>query len=228
MQTRPTPSPSRIRVVVADDSAFMRRLLADGLTERGSEVVGGRLRRRRGARASARSTGPTSLSLDLAMPGMDGIGVLQRAARPSARTSPWSSCRRSRRRTARARSTPSPRARSSSSPSPAGGDPPRGVLRRALRQGHLAAGIAPPGAGAAAPAAGRSAGARRAARPPRPRRRGMRVDGHRLLDRRPARARPSSSRRCPRRPRRRRHDRPAHAGRLHRLARRSGSTAAPR
>jgi len=32
MHTHPTPSPSRIRVVVADDSAFMRRVIADGLT----------------------------------------------------------------------------------------------------------------------------------------------------------------------------------------------------
>jgi two-component system chemotaxis response regulator CheB len=65
------------RVVVADDSGFMRRLLADALGRSGFEVVGqakdgdealevcGRLR-------------PDVLTLDLAMPGLDGIGVLRR------------------------------------------------------------------------------------------------------------------------------------------------------
>ena len=89
-------------------------------------------RRPRGA-GSARSSGspptatrrsrecaqqrPDVLSLDLAMPGLDGIGVLQGARAASTRTSRWSSSRPSRRRTARAPSTRSPRARSSSSPS---------------------------------------------------------------------------------------------------------------
>jgi two-component system chemotaxis response regulator CheB len=76
MQTRPTPSPSRIRVVVADDSAFMRRVIADGLTERGAEVVGVASNGDEALAACAKHR-PDVLSLDLAMPGMDGIGVLK-------------------------------------------------------------------------------------------------------------------------------------------------------
>jgi two-component system chemotaxis response regulator CheB len=76
MQTRPTPSPSRIRVVVADDSAFMRRVIADGLTERGAEVVAVASDGDE-ALAECAKHRPDVLSLDLAMPGMDGIGVLK-------------------------------------------------------------------------------------------------------------------------------------------------------
>ena len=76
MQTRPTPSPSRIRVVVADDSAFMRRVIADGLTERGAEVVGIASDGDE-ALAECAKHRPDVLSLDLAMSGLDGIGVLK-------------------------------------------------------------------------------------------------------------------------------------------------------
>lgn len=76
MHTSPTPSPSRIRVVVADDSAFMRRLIADGLTERGVEVVGVASDGDE-ALAECAKHRPDVLSLDLAMPGLDGIGVLK-------------------------------------------------------------------------------------------------------------------------------------------------------
>ena len=76
MHTHPTPSPSRIRVVVADDSAFMRRVIADGLTERGAEVVGIASDGDE-ALAECAKHRPDVLSLDLAMPGLDGIGVLK-------------------------------------------------------------------------------------------------------------------------------------------------------
>jgi len=76
MHTRPTPSPSRIRVVVADDSAFMRHVIADGLTERGAEVVGVASNGDE-ALAECAKRRPDVLSLDLAMPGLDGIGVLK-------------------------------------------------------------------------------------------------------------------------------------------------------
>jgi two-component system chemotaxis response regulator CheB len=69
-----------IRVVVADDSAFMRRLIADALTERGAEVVG---MGKDGDEALALCAQhrPDVLSLDLAMPGRDGIGVLRELRR---------------------------------------------------------------------------------------------------------------------------------------------------
>jgi two-component system, chemotaxis family, protein-glutamate methylesterase/glutaminase len=76
MQTRPTPSPSRIRVVVADDSAFMRHVLADGLAERGADVVAVAADGDAALAACAKHR-PDVLSLDLAMPGLDGIGVLK-------------------------------------------------------------------------------------------------------------------------------------------------------
>jgi two-component system, chemotaxis family, protein-glutamate methylesterase/glutaminase len=76
MQTRQTPSPSRIRVVVADDSAFMRHVIADGLAERGAEVVGVASNGDE-ALAECAKQRPDVLSLDLAMPGLDGIGVLK-------------------------------------------------------------------------------------------------------------------------------------------------------
>jgi two-component system chemotaxis response regulator CheB len=76
MQTRPTPSPSRIRVVVADDSAFMRHVIADGLAERGAEVVAVASNGDE-ALAECAKHRPDVLSLDLAMPGLDGIGVLR-------------------------------------------------------------------------------------------------------------------------------------------------------
>src|SRR3954471_14559850 len=64
------------RVVVADDSALMRRLLTDGLTARGFEIAGV-ARNGDQALVLCRELQPDVLSLDLAMPGMDGIGVLR-------------------------------------------------------------------------------------------------------------------------------------------------------
>jgi two-component system chemotaxis response regulator CheB len=65
-----------LRVVVTDDSGLMRRVLSDGLTKLGFVVVG-----------EARSGGealdvcarvqPDVLTLDLTMPGLDGIGVMR-------------------------------------------------------------------------------------------------------------------------------------------------------
>ena len=79
--TSQTPAFSKpIRVVVADDSAFMRRLISDALTERGAQVVGvGRDGDE--ALALCAQHRPDVLSLDLAMPGKDGIGVLRELRR---------------------------------------------------------------------------------------------------------------------------------------------------
>jgi len=76
-----TPAFSKpIRVVVADDSAFMRRLITDALTERGAQVVGVG---RDGDEALELCAlhGPDVLSLDLAMPGKNGIAVLRELRR---------------------------------------------------------------------------------------------------------------------------------------------------
>src|SRR5271166_6155794 len=74
------PVTRRLRVVVADDSAFMRRLLADLLDRQGFDVVacvedGDR------ALSACLQLRPDVLSLDLAMPGLDGIGVLRELRR---------------------------------------------------------------------------------------------------------------------------------------------------
>jgi two-component system, chemotaxis family, protein-glutamate methylesterase/glutaminase len=69
-----TAKPSRI--LVADDSTFMRRLLTQALRDAGFEVVG---EAADGDEALAlyRDLRPDAMTLDLAMPGMDGIGVLR-------------------------------------------------------------------------------------------------------------------------------------------------------
>src|SRR5439155_2593233 len=75
--TRPASLPSRpLRVVVADDSALMRRILSDALSEQGFEVAGVAADGDQALAMCARVR-PDVLSLDLAMPGRDGIGVLR-------------------------------------------------------------------------------------------------------------------------------------------------------
>lgn len=64
------------RIVVADDSAFMRRLIADVLTRDGMEVVAEAANGREAIDA-CRQHRPDVLSLDLAMPQVDGIEVLR-------------------------------------------------------------------------------------------------------------------------------------------------------
>lgn len=70
------PSNPPLRVVVADDSAFMRRLLTDALEKSGFQVVAAVEDGDQALRAS-RTLRPDVLTLDLAMPGLDGIGVLR-------------------------------------------------------------------------------------------------------------------------------------------------------
>ncbi len=64
------------RVVVADDSAFMRRVLTDALSGEDTEIVGVAADGDE-ALAMCERERPDVLSLDLAMPGRDGIGVLR-------------------------------------------------------------------------------------------------------------------------------------------------------
>lgn len=75
---------ARTRVVVADDSRLMRTMLESGLTRRGFEVVGS-AENGDAALELCKNARPDVMSLDLAMPGTDGIGVLkelQKWARP--------------------------------------------------------------------------------------------------------------------------------------------------
>ncbi|MFY9488547.1 MAG: chemotaxis-specific protein-glutamate methyltransferase CheB [Solirubrobacterales bacterium] len=64
------------RVVIADDSAFMRRLISDVLSRAGMDVVA-TVANGREAIEACRTHEPDVLSLDLAMPEVDGIQVLR-------------------------------------------------------------------------------------------------------------------------------------------------------
>jgi two-component system, chemotaxis family, protein-glutamate methylesterase/glutaminase len=64
------------RVVVADDSRLMRRMLSDALGKQGFDVVATAADGDE-ALAACNEHKPDALTLDLAMPGMDGIGVLR-------------------------------------------------------------------------------------------------------------------------------------------------------
>ena len=65
-----------MRVVVADDSRLMRRILADTLGRQGFDVVATAADGDE-ALAACRTHRPDAMTLDLHMPGMDGIGVLR-------------------------------------------------------------------------------------------------------------------------------------------------------
>jgi two-component system chemotaxis response regulator CheB len=64
------------RIVVADDSRLMRRMLSDALGRQGFDVVA-TVADGDEALAACNAHRPDALTLDLAMPGMDGIGVLR-------------------------------------------------------------------------------------------------------------------------------------------------------
>jgi two-component system chemotaxis response regulator CheB len=64
------------RIVVADDSPFMRSVLGGALSAAGFDVVG-TARDGDEALAQCRELRPDAMTLDLAMPGLDGIGVLR-------------------------------------------------------------------------------------------------------------------------------------------------------
>ncbi|WP_028058556.1 chemotaxis-specific protein-glutamate methyltransferase CheB [Candidatus Solirubrobacter pratensis] len=66
----------RQRIVVADDSRLMRRILSDALGRQGFDVVATAADGDQALEA-CRAHRPDALTLDLAMPGMDGIGVLR-------------------------------------------------------------------------------------------------------------------------------------------------------
>jgi two-component system chemotaxis response regulator CheB len=68
--------PTVPRIVVADDSPFMRTVLGGALSAAGFEVVGSACDGDE-ALAQCRDLRPDAMTLDLAMPGLDGIGVLR-------------------------------------------------------------------------------------------------------------------------------------------------------
>src|SRR5918999_5218146 len=70
-----TPADPR-RVVVADDSRLMRRMLCDALSRQGFDVVGSAADGDE-ALVLCRQHRPDALTLDLHMPGLDGLGVLR-------------------------------------------------------------------------------------------------------------------------------------------------------
>ena len=65
-----------MRVVVADDSRLMRRILADALDRQGFDVVATAADGDE-ALDACRAHRPDAMTLDLHMPGMDGLGVLR-------------------------------------------------------------------------------------------------------------------------------------------------------
>ena len=72
----PATTENARRVVVADDSRLMRRMLSDALGRQGFTVVGAATDGDE-ALALCRTHRPDALTLDLHMPGLDGLGVLR-------------------------------------------------------------------------------------------------------------------------------------------------------
>lgn len=74
---------TRTRVVVADDSGLMRRVVTHALENEGFEVVGAAANGDE-ALALCQRLRPSAMTLDLAMPGLDGMGVLRAMQKPGA------------------------------------------------------------------------------------------------------------------------------------------------
>jgi two-component system chemotaxis response regulator CheB len=75
------------RVVVADDSAMMRAIVSTSLKHAGVEVVGSASNGDE-ALALCERERPDAMTLDLAMPGLDGMGVLRALRTPSGSSIP--------------------------------------------------------------------------------------------------------------------------------------------
>jgi two-component system, chemotaxis family, protein-glutamate methylesterase/glutaminase len=74
---------TRKRVVVADDSGLMRRVVTHALENEGFEVVGAAANGDEALDLCQRLR-PNAMTLDLAMPGLDGMGVLKALQKPGA------------------------------------------------------------------------------------------------------------------------------------------------
>ncbi len=81
------PDPTATRVVVADDSGLMRRVVSATLEHAGFTVVGG-ARDGDEALALCEREQPDAMTLDLEMPGLDGIGVLKALRRQGDHATP--------------------------------------------------------------------------------------------------------------------------------------------
>jgi two-component system chemotaxis response regulator CheB len=81
------PSATATRVVVADDSGLMRRVVTATLEHAGFDVVGA-AKDGDEALALCERERPDAMTLDLAMPGLDGIGVLRALRRQGERATP--------------------------------------------------------------------------------------------------------------------------------------------
>src|SRR5262249_2955285 len=68
----------RARVLIVDDSEFMRRLIADELEKEGSLEIVGQAADRQEALQLSRDLKPDVVTLDLVMPHMSGMTVLER------------------------------------------------------------------------------------------------------------------------------------------------------
>ena len=66
------------RVLVVDDSAFMRRLITEIVESRPEFLVVGTARDGQDALAKVRTLHPDIVTLDIEMPGLDGLSALQR------------------------------------------------------------------------------------------------------------------------------------------------------
>ena len=77
-------APGAQRVVVADDSRLMRRILSDALGRRGFDVVATAADGDE-ALAACNEHRPDAMTLDLAMPGTDGFALAERLCRESRR-----------------------------------------------------------------------------------------------------------------------------------------------
>ncbi len=73
----PGPTSARRRVLVVDDSAFMRRLVSDVVQESGEFEVVGTARDGHDALRQVAALDPDLVTLDVDMPGLDGLAALE-------------------------------------------------------------------------------------------------------------------------------------------------------